>query len=116
MRFLSLFVFFMLLPAPASSQEAVAPSGQEDSAGNAPSPAVSASTAPPSNPDWRSTEGYPYPAIATTVAAAQNMAHAMILRDYCANPKIADDFVRERLKLFGRITGREETCQSLLDY
>jgi hypothetical protein len=44
------------------------------------------------------------------------MVQAMILRDYCANEKLPDDFVRDRLARFGRITGREEDCQSLLDY
>lgn len=66
--------------------------------------------------DWRDVSGYRFPALASTVAAAQNMAQAMILRDYCANTKVPDDFVRERLTRFSRITGREESCQSLLDY
>ncbi|MCL2876104.1 MAG: hypothetical protein FWF12_07420 [Betaproteobacteria bacterium] len=64
----------------------------------------------------RDTSGYPFPALADTVAAAQNMVHAMSLRDYCANEKLSDDFVRGRLALFSRITGREEDCQSVLDY
>jgi len=69
-----------------------------------------------SGEDWRDTSGYPFPALADTVAAAQNMVQAMILRDYCANKKLSDDFVRGRLARFSRITGREEDCQSLLDY
>ena len=40
----------------------------------------------------------------------------MSLRDYCANEKLPDGFVRRRLVLFSRITGREEDCQSVLDY
>jgi hypothetical protein len=65
---------------------------------------------------WRDTSGYPFPSLADTVAAAQNMVHAMLLRDYCANKKIPDDFVRGRLARFSRITGRAEDCPSLLDY
>jgi hypothetical protein len=65
---------------------------------------------------WRDTSGYPFPALADTVAAVQNMVQAMILRDYCANEKLPDNFVRNRLTRFSRITGREEDCQSLFDY
>jgi hypothetical protein len=65
---------------------------------------------------WRDTSGYPFPALADTLAAAQNMVQAMLLRDYCANEKIPDNFVLDRLARFSRITGREEDCQSLLDY
>jgi hypothetical protein len=64
----------------------------------------------------RDLAGYRFPALAATVAAAQNMAHAMILRDYCANAGLPAEFVRERLARFSRMTGREETCRSLLDY
>lgn len=66
--------------------------------------------------DGRDTTGYPFPARADTVAAAQNMAHAMALRDYCADARVPAEFVRERLARFSRMTGREETCRSLLDY
>ncbi|MCL1826127.1 MAG: hypothetical protein FWG26_09375 [Betaproteobacteria bacterium] len=65
---------------------------------------------------WRDTSGYPFPALADTIAAAQNMVQAMILREYCSNKKVSDNFVRERLSRFSRITEREENCQSLLDY
>ena len=40
----------------------------------------------------------------------------MQLREYCADRRVSDDFVRERLQRFGRITGRAETCASLRDY
>jgi hypothetical protein len=66
--------------------------------------------------DWRSTEGYSFPAIAQTVAAMQNLAHAMHLRDYCSDRKVSDDFVRARLARFSQLTGRQESCRSLLDY
>lgn len=71
---------------------------------------------PSSSKDWRNTSGYPFPALADTVAAVQNMTQATILRDYCANKKLPDDFVRGRLALFSRITGRKEDCQSILGY
>jgi len=65
---------------------------------------------------WRDTSNYPFPALADTVAAVQNMVQATALSNYCANKKLPDDFVRGRLALFSRITGREEDCQSVLDY
>jgi hypothetical protein len=121
MRYSLLFPVLCLLPVCALAQEgaAAAPAGTQ--AGEAtPAPAANPAATPPAPPppaaNWRDTKGYLYPAIATTVAAAQNMAYAMQLRDYCANPKVPDDFVRARLDRFARITGREETCQSLLDY
>lgn len=46
----------------------------------------------------------------------QNLAYAMQLRDYCANSRVSDDFVRERLNRFSAMTGREESCQTLLEY
>lgn len=67
-------------------------------------------------PAWRSTAGYPFPALADTVARMQHVAQAMQLREYCANQRLADEFVRERLQRFSRLTGREEDCQTLLDY
>lgn len=81
-------------------------------------PAAGADKPPAASPkkDGRNISGYPFPALADTVAAAQNMTQAMMLRDYCTDKKLSDEFVRERLVLFGRITGREEDCQSLLDY
>jgi hypothetical protein len=88
----------------------------------APPPTVEGSSVPakdePGKPreDWRDTTGYRYPSLASTVAAAQNMAYAMTLREYCADTKVPSAFVRERLARFSRITGREENCQSLLDY
>ena len=101
-RFLFFFLAF-LIAAPAMSQGAAALQKADR--------AVAAS-----GEGWRDVGGYRFPALASTVAAAQNMAQAMILRDYCANAKVPDDFVRERLARFSRITGREENCQSLLDY
>ena len=71
---------------------------------------------PAAPPEWRNTDAYHFPALATTVADMQNLAHAMQLREFCANVRVPDDFVRERLDRFGAITGRVENCSSLLDY
>ncbi len=92
---------------PADSQ---APAAQAVSA--APAPAAADKPAE----QGRDTGGYRFPALARTVADMQNLAHAMQLRDYCADRRVADAFVRERLRRFGALTGREETCSSLLDY
>ncbi|MDR1064616.1 MAG: hypothetical protein LBL48_11935 [Azoarcus sp.] len=96
--------------ASALAQET--PSGQDGAAALA----EPDQPAKPSGEDERDTSGYRFPALAVTVAAAQNMAYAMILRDYCANARLPAAFVRERLARFSRMTGREESCPSLLDY
>lgn len=67
-------------------------------------------------PAFRDLSGYRFPPPARTVRDMQNVAQAIQLRDYCADARVSDDFVRERLALFSRITGRAETCRSLLDY
>lgn len=67
-------------------------------------------------PPWRQLSGYAFPALADTVSSLQNMNHAMQLRDYCADGRIEDEFVRDRLARFSQITGREEDCSSLLRY
>ena len=46
----------------------------------------------------------------------QRLAFAMQLREYCSDRRVADEFVRGRLARFGQLTGRQETCRSLLDY
>ncbi|MDR2032479.1 MAG: hypothetical protein LBP86_09590 [Azoarcus sp.] len=81
-------------------------------------PAVAREAPAPAAPekDGRDTRDYRFPARADSVAAAQNMAHAMALRDYCADARVSAEFVRARLARFSRMTGREETCRSLLDY
>lgn len=67
-------------------------------------------------PPWRQLNGYAFPALADTVSSMQNMSYAMQLRDYCADGRIEDDFVRDRLARFSRMTGREEDCSTLLRY
>jgi hypothetical protein len=59
---------------------------------------------------------YPMPAIAQTVREIQHSTQAMLLREYCADEKIPDAFVNERLALFSQQTGRAEDCRTLLDY
>lgn len=88
--------------APASKQTEPASDGKD--------------TTSPEPGDWRDVSNYRFPALAQTVASAQNMAWALVLREYCANKRISDDFVRERLAWFSQLTARQETCKSLNDY
>lgn len=59
---------------------------------------------------------YPMPAIADTVRQIQHSTQAMLLMEYCADERIADGFVNQRLAEFSRQTGRKEDCRTLLDY
>ena len=77
-------------------------------------PAAAAASTP--TPEWRRTDGYRFPALADSVRRLQFAAQAMQLREYCADRRVPDEFVRERLQRFGRMSGREETCASLADY
>ena len=78
--------------------------------------AAAAPAASTPTPEWRRTDGYRFPALADSVRRLQFAAQAMQLREYCADRRVPDEFVRERLQRFGRMTGREETCASLADY
>ena len=91
-----------LMPVAALAQQAKAPA-----AARAPGPAV---------PEWRRTDAYVFRAIGDVTRRMQFVPQAMQLRDWCADRSVPDDFVRERLQRFGRMTGREETCTTLLDY
>lgn len=86
------------------------------SAQKAPAAPARAAPASPSPPEWRRTDGDRFPALADSVRRLQYVAQAMQLREYCADRRVPDDFVRERLQRFGSMTGREETCTSLKDY
>jgi hypothetical protein len=99
-------LFFALMPA--VGQEASPDAAKPDA------PAAVPSAEP--KKDWRESPGIPFPSLASVTAASQNMAHALNLREFCANSAVPDDFVRERLARFSRMTGREEDCRSLLDY
>jgi len=59
---------------------------------------------------------YPMPAIAHTVREVQYSTQAMLLMEYCADTRIPDAFVNERLAEFSRQTGRREDCRTLLEY
>ncbi|MDR3212922.1 MAG: hypothetical protein LBT71_03230 [Azoarcus sp.] len=100
----------ILCCAPALAQDAPVAPAVSAPTGTAPAAPVK------EKEDWRDTSGYRFPALTVTIAAAQNMAQAMILRDYCADAKLPAEFVRARLASFSRMTGRAETCRSLLDY
>ena len=78
--------------------------------------AAAAPAASTPTPEWRRTDGYRFPALADSVRRLQFAAQAMQLREYCADRRVPDEFVRERLQRFGRMSGREETCASLADY
>lgn len=118
-------VFALATAMPASAQQKAPPaaaagplgagaagSGQ---AGAGPAGAARPASAPPV-PAWRRTDNYRFPAMADTVRRLQFSAQAMQLREYCADRRVPDDFVRERLQRFGRLTGRDETCATLADY
>lgn len=70
--------------------------------------------------DARAADGkpyrYPMPALAETVRELQHSTQAMLLREYCADKGISDDFVNRRLAAFSRQTGRDENCRTLLEY
>lgn len=95
--------------APAESPAARSAATKGSKAGAPPAKA-------PARPEWRDTTGYRFPAVGKTVTDMQNAAHAMRLREYCADARVKDEFVRERLERFSAITGRKETCRTLLDY
>ena len=89
-----------LMPVAALAQQAKAP----------------AAARAPGVARWRGTVAYVFRAIGDVTRRMQFVAQAMQLRDWCADRSVPDDFVRERLQRFGRMTGREETCTTLLDY
>ena len=93
-----------LMPLAALAQQAKAPAA---AAARAPAPA---------GPEWRRTDTYVFRAIGDVTRRMQFVQQAMQLRDWCVDRSVPDDFVRERLQRFGRMTGREETCTTLLDY
>lgn len=70
----------------------------------------------PDDRRFRDTRQYTFGAPASTVRAMQLLTTAMQLRAYCADPAIPDAFVRQQLQRFSELTGRQESCQSLLDY
>jgi hypothetical protein len=105
-----LFAFLLVVPLGLSSAPALA-----QKAPAAPAAAAAAAANPPT-PEWRRTDGYRFPPLADSVRRLQYTTLAMQLREYCADRRVSDDFVRERLQRFGRITGRAETCASLRDY
>lgn len=83
---------------------------------DAPSAAAAAPELVKPDRSFRDTTGYRYPALSRTQRDLQNLAHALQLRDYCADDRVPDDFVKAQLASFGRITGRAETCRTLLAY
>ncbi|HRP75762.1 MAG TPA: hypothetical protein PK725_09885 [Rhodocyclaceae bacterium] len=105
---LGLLLFVVMLPSGAVWAQL----GGPDEAQAAPR----AAAAPAQRNDFRKLSGYAFPQVSDTVRDMQNLAHAMQLRDYCADARIPDEFVRVQLARFSLITAREENCQTLLDY
>jgi hypothetical protein len=86
--------------------------GAQPATSNAPAAAATS----PAGKDFRDVSGYPFPALARTRGHLQNVATAIQLREYCADDKLDAAFVRRQLERFSRITGRSESCRTLLDY
>ena len=97
-----LFAFILLLPLYAHAQVEEGVRGEQGEAQE--------------DEDFRDVSGYLFPPLSRTVRDMQNIAYAFNLRDYCADNRIPDAFVRERLARFSQITGRKETCRSLRNY
>ena len=84
---------------------------------SAQTPGASAgAAAPDADRRFRDITGYRFPPLINTVSAMQNVAYAIQLRDYCADARVPDEFVRTQLARFSQITGRQETCQTLRAY
>ncbi|NMF87801.1 hypothetical protein [Aromatoleum petrolei] len=101
--------FILLLSTTLSAQTATA------QADVSPAPAVATDAAKPDR-SFRDISGYRYPALSRTQGDLQSLAYALQLRDYCADERVPDDFVKAQLASFSRITGRTETCRTLLAY
>ena len=113
LKILLLSFLLAALPwAPVSAQQPDPPPGDAASAADA-LPIDDEGGLPA---DWRDVGAYPFPAISRTVRDMQNLAYAMQLRDYCADDRVPDAFVLDRLARFSVLTGRQETCRTLLEY
>ncbi|THF65951.1 hypothetical protein E6C76_07855 [Pseudothauera nasutitermitis] len=66
--------------------------------------------------DWRDTSEYRFLSLGDASLRLEMVAMAMQVRDYCANRRVPDDFVRDRLARLSVLSGRTENCRSLLDY
>ncbi len=97
-------------PAQPAAGAAGAPAGQGGAPATLPTPA------PKPEQSWRDTSNYVFQSVARTTEDLQHVAYALTLREYCSNRKIPDDFVKERLARFSAMTGREESCRTLMDY
>ncbi len=101
----------------AVAQEAAAPVVPAGEAVEAAAASVDApAAADEEDENWRDTSAYPFHTLASISLRLQLVSQAMQLREWCANSAISDDFVRDRLARFSALSGRRETCRSLLDY
>jgi len=105
----SAVLLLCLLPVGALAQAPAQPA-----AGAA--PATLPTPTPRPEQSWRDTSNYVFQSVARTTEDLQHVAYALTLREYCSNRKIPDDFVKDRLARFSAMTGREESCRTLMDY
>ncbi|AVZ78846.1 hypothetical protein C3497_04825 [Zoogloeaceae bacteirum Par-f-2] len=105
-------LFGLLLAVAAHAQ----PVGAPAAAGNGAGADATGQAATADDRAWRDTAAYPFAAWADTALRLELVAKAMQLREYCANRRVPDEFVRERLRRFSVLSGRQEDCRSLLDY
>jgi hypothetical protein len=99
--------------APPAPAEAAAAAATGEGAG---AQAEAGESAAEGERAWRDTSAYTFGALAATALRPELVAKAMQLRDYCADQRVDDAFVRERLQRFSALSGREEDCRTLLDY
>lgn len=109
-RILVLFLISVIGMQSVQAQNVAEPADASEGA------AVEANADPAQDPDFRNTRAYSFPALSRTVRDMQYLAYAFQLRDYCADQRVPDAFVRVQLARFSLITGREESCRTLTDY
>lgn len=105
-----------LLLAGAVQAQQAPPAAAPPVANTAPAGADGEEAGDQDDRSWRDTSAYPFGALADTALRLELVAKAMQLRDYCADRRVQDEFVRERLRRFSALSGRPEDCRSLLDY
>lgn len=116
----SVILLLCLLPLGALAQAPAQPAAGAGQAaaggGQAGAPPTLPTPTPRPEVSWRDTSNYVFQSVARTTEDLQHVAYALTLREYCSNRKIPDDFVKDRLARFSAMTGREESCRTLMDY
>ncbi|THF60479.1 hypothetical protein [Pseudothauera rhizosphaerae] len=88
----------------------------QDAAPQPPGDAAPPAAAAEEDKDWRDISAYDFGALADTTRRLELVALAMQVRDFCADRRVPDEFVRERLARFAALSGRAEDCRTLVDY